>query len=390
MSPTAAGCNYQWDIAWTLFLLAKDNLRRHVYAAELKRAKVAAEEADAAKSRFLANMSHEVRTPMNGVLQILEMVGEHVGPEDRALIDKGRNPGQALLRILNSILDHSQLSHGAAVINPTAIDVSDVCRIAIDLHTAAAMAKGIELRSRLDLPASGASQVMVDEVKLFEIVNNLVSNALKFTQSGYVELVVLPSPPRFPDAVLNIQVSDSGPGISRSDKDKMFVPFFQIDTGSDRKTDGIGLGLSIVKNTSLAIVGPDRCRKHAGRGQRVSCQPAGQAGRRGLVSIHVLGAGEWGLEARLPYALFDRPNLPGDVCFSSMTTSSMRCSRCAFWKHSASTSRSPRTALSPSTLSAARVSTSSSWTARCRCSTATWPRNKSASSKPAPAPVARR
>ncbi|MEO8523823.1 MAG: ATP-binding protein [Caldimonas sp.] len=243
---------------WGLFLLAKENLRRNKYAAELERAKSAAEEADAAKSRFLANMSHEVRTPMNGVLQILEMVSEHVGPEDRALIDKGRNSGQALLRILNSILDFAKLSHGAAIVNPTAIDISDVCRIAIDLHTAAAAAKGIELRSRLDLPAGGESQVMVDEVKLFEIVNNLLSNALKFTQFGYVELVVhlsLSSPSQFPDAVLNIEVSDSGPGISQSDKEKVFVPFFQIDASSNRKTGGIGLGLSIVKDLVSVLSG---------------------------------------------------------------------------------------------------------------------------------------
>jgi two-component system, sensor histidine kinase len=171
---------------------------------------------------------------------------------------QGRNSGQALLRILNSLLDYSQLSQGAAIDNPTAIDVSDVCRIAIDLHTAAATAKGIELRSRLDLPASGDSQVMVDEVKLFEIVNNLVSNALKFTQSGYVELVVhlsLSTPSQFPDAVLNIQVSDSGPGISQSDSEKVFVPFFQIDAGSDRKTGGIGLGLSIVKELVSVLSG---------------------------------------------------------------------------------------------------------------------------------------
>ena len=243
---------------WTLFVIAKDNLRRNIYAAELERAKLAAENADAAKSRFLANMSHEVRTPMNGVLQILDMVGEHVGPDDRALIDKGRNSGQALLRILNSILDYAQLSHGAAVVNPTAIDVPDVCRIAIDLHTAAATAKGIDLRLRLDLPASGESQVMVDEVKLFEIVNNLVSNALKFTQAGFVELAVhlsLASPSQFPDAVLNIQVSDSGPGISQSDRDKVFVPFFQVDDGSDRRTGGIGLGLSIVKDLVSVLSG---------------------------------------------------------------------------------------------------------------------------------------
>ena len=253
----------------SLFILAKDNLRRNIYAAELERAKLAAEEADAAKSRFLANMSHEVRTPMNGVLQILEMVGEHAGPDDRALIDKGRKAGQALLRIMNSILDYAKLSHGAASLNPTAIDVSEVCQIAIDLHIAAATAKGIELRSRLDLPASGESQVLIDEVKLFEIVNNLVSNALKFTRAGFVELGVhlsLASPSQFPDATLNIRVSDSGPGISQSDQDKVFVPFFQVDGGPDRSAGGIGLGLSIVKDLVAALSGEIRVESTPGVG----------------------------------------------------------------------------------------------------------------------------
>ncbi|MEP7301350.1 MAG: response regulator [Caldimonas sp.] len=243
---------------WSLFLLAKENLRRNVYAAELERAKAVAEEADAAKSRFLANMSHEIRTPMNGVLQILEMVGEHAGPDDRLLIDKGRKAGQALLRILNGILDYAQLSHGAATVNPTAIDISEVCRIAIDLHTAAAAAKGIELRSRLDLPDSGESRVLVDEVKLFEIVNNLVSNALKFTRAGFVELGVHltpATPSQLPRAVLHIQVSDSGPGISQADRDKVFVAFFQVDSGPNRRSGGIGLGLSIVKDLVDALSG---------------------------------------------------------------------------------------------------------------------------------------
>ena len=243
---------------WSLFLMAKENLRRNIYAAELERAKHAAEEADAAKSRFLANMSHEVRTPMNGVLQILELVGQHAGPDDRALTEKGRKAGQALLRILNSILDYAKLSHGTTALNPTAIDVSEVCRVAIDLHSAAAATKGIELRSRLDLPATGESQVLVDEVKLFEIVNNLVANALKFTRAGFVELGVhlsLSSPSQFPKATMHIQVSDSGPGIAQGDLDKVFVPFFQVDGGPDRRAGGIGLGLSIVKDLVTALSG---------------------------------------------------------------------------------------------------------------------------------------
>ena len=254
---------------WSLFLMAKENLRRNIYAAELERAKLAAEEADAAKSRFLANMSHEVRTPMNGVLQILELVGEHAGPEDRALTDKGRKAGQALLRILNSILDYAKLSHGATTLNPTAIDVSEVCRVAIDLHSAAAATKGIELRSRLDLPATGESQVLVDEVKLFEIVNNLVANALKFTRAGFVELGVhlsLSSPSQFPKATLHIQVSDSGPGIAQGDLDKVFVPFFQVDGGPDRRAGGIGLGLSIVKDLVTALSGEIRVESTPGIG----------------------------------------------------------------------------------------------------------------------------
>jgi signal transduction histidine kinase/CheY-like chemotaxis protein len=242
---------------WNLFILAKDNLRRNIYAAELERAKQVAEDADAAKSRFLANMSHEIRTPMNGVLQILDVVGQKSEPDDRALIEKGRKAGQALLRILNSILDYSKLAHGTTL-HPTAIEVAEVCRIAIDLHTAAASTKGIELRSRLDLPATGESRVLVDEVKLFEIVNNLVSNALKFTREGFVELGVhlsLSPVKEYPDAVLNLDVRDTGPGIAQGDLDKVFVAFYQVDGGPDRRAGGIGLGLSIVKDLVAALSG---------------------------------------------------------------------------------------------------------------------------------------
>lgn len=254
---------------WSLFVMAKENLRRNVFAAELERAKRAAEEADAAKSRFLANMSHEVRTPMNGVLQILEVVGQKAGPDDQALVEKGRKAGQALLRILNSILDYSKLAHGATAIHATPIEVSEVCRIAIDLHTAAAATKGIELRSRLDLPATGESRVLVDEVKLFEIVNNLVSNALKFTRDGFVELGVhlSLSPTReYPQAVLNIDVRDTGPGIARDDLDKVFVAFFQVDSGPDRRAGGIGLGLSIVKDLVTALSGQIHVESTPGAG----------------------------------------------------------------------------------------------------------------------------
>jgi signal transduction histidine kinase/ActR/RegA family two-component response regulator len=251
-----------------LFVLAKENLQHNRYAQELERAKLKAEDADAAKSRFLAHMSHEIRTPMNGVLQILEVVRGHVDAQDRALIDKGKNAGQALLRVLNGILDYAKLSHGAVMLNETRVDVADVCRTAVELHTPTAAAKAMNLLSRLDLPPEGYSTVMVDEVKLFEIVNNLISNALKFTTHGFVELRVqlqMPGDLQFPEAVLDLCVEDSGRGIAASDLDKVFLPFFQR---SSTQTDagGTGLGLSIVKELVDKMGGKIAVTSEEGRG----------------------------------------------------------------------------------------------------------------------------
>jgi signal transduction histidine kinase/ActR/RegA family two-component response regulator len=254
---------------WDLFLLAKENLRRNTYAKELEQAKAAAEEADNAKARFLANMSHEVRTPMNGVLQILEVVGRHVNEEDRALIDKGRRAGNALLRILNSILDYSKTAHAGADVNVSSVDIGNICRTVADLHTAAAAAKGIDLRSRLDLPPTGESFVLVDEVKVFEIVNNLVSNALKFTSSGFVELVVglsIRDTSALPGSTLNIRVSDSGHGISNDELEKIFLPFYQRKRAGDGASHGTGLGLSIVKQIVQALGGDVQVQSEVGRG----------------------------------------------------------------------------------------------------------------------------
>ncbi len=252
----------------SLFLMAKEREHRIRHAADLEIAKRTAEEADAAKARFLAHMSHEIRTPMNGVLQTLEVVGRHVDDADRRLIDKARSAGQALLRILNSILDYSKLAQGHQRARDDLVDIADVCRTVVDLHAASATSKGIDLRSRLDLPPDGQSQVIVDEVKLFEVVNNLVANALKFTIDGYVELTVeLQTSDTGPvrRARLTISVRDSGPGIPAADRENVFLPFYQRGDAAQR-AGGTGLGLSIVRQLVDVMGGRIAIRDHEGPG----------------------------------------------------------------------------------------------------------------------------
>ena len=133
--------------------------------------------------------------------------------------------------------------------------------------------QGNDLRSRLDLPSTGDSFVFVDEVKLFEIINNLVSNALKFTPRGIVELVVglsVPSASALPLATLDIRVSDSGHGIAENELDKVFLPFYQRNHAGDSTSRGTGLGLSIVKQLVQAWAAKYKCRVRLAKAARSS------------------------------------------------------------------------------------------------------------------------
>ena len=240
-----------------LFILARKNLETNIYAKELEHAKKLAEDANAAKTQFLANMSHEIRTPMNGVLQILDIVDAHAAAADRQLIDKGRRAGKALLRILNGVLDYTKLSQRHTPVSLSVVSVPDICATVVELHEPAAVSKGIEFSARLDIVPFG-NEVHLDEVKAFEIINNLVSNAIKFTAAGRVELRVQlerASDEGYPSAVLQIVVADTGSGIPPEEKEKIFLPFYQVDRAASRKTGGTGLGLSIVKELVSVLGG---------------------------------------------------------------------------------------------------------------------------------------
>ena len=223
--------------------------KQNIYAAELELAKATAEEASNIKDRFLANMSHEVRTPMSGILQTLDVLYQDKDAKHRDLIDKGRRAGDALMHILTRILDYTKLAHHADVVNRSAVHLPTLCGRVIDLFSAAAATKGIDLVTKFDL-AEASVNLDVDEVKLYEVLNNLLSNALKFTSSGFVELkvcVVAPNDQDLDSIELIVEVRDTGPGIAPEDQSKVFLPFVQLDSSSSRRIGGTGLGLSIVK-----------------------------------------------------------------------------------------------------------------------------------------------
>ena len=233
------GENREWD----LFILAKENFNNS--------------EGNKTKMRFLANMSHEVRTPVVGLLQIMEIVSAKATLADQRLIFSAKASANALLNILDGILDYSALNtaEGTQVVKgPT--NLTALCRTATSLHTAALSVKGLEFRVRMDLGPTDA-RVLSDEVMLFEILNNLISNSIKFTEQGSLLLNVelRPALTPHPDAVFAIELSDTGIGISDENLVRIFTPFYQVDTSMSRKVGGTGLGLSIVKSLVDALGG---------------------------------------------------------------------------------------------------------------------------------------
>ena len=265
-----------------LFVLSKENLRRNIYTKELEAAKLAAEQADLAKSRFLANMSHEIRTPMNGITQILELVEQLVPEKHKTLVEMGRNASKALLSVLNGILDYSKLSSGKNTVNLSPISLRSTIQTVVDLYSATASAKGLKLTTELRLDPN-SDCIATDEVKLMEILNNLVCNAIKFTERGFVEIGVnvQPIPGEADRREVSIWVADTGIGISEENQKKIFTPFFQVNDGANRKQGGTGLGLAITHELVTMLGGALEVKSTEGLGTRLLVKWTAELGARG-------------------------------------------------------------------------------------------------------------
>ncbi|MDE3084939.1 MAG: response regulator, partial [Verrucomicrobiota bacterium] len=226
--------------------LQQEIARRVQIETDLQRAKEAAESADRAKSAFLANMSHEVRTPMNGVIGMANLLlSSPLTAEQRDLADTLCQSGETLLAIINDILDFSKIEAGRLTLETIEFDLTEHLELALDLHADVAARKGLELV--MDIDPAMPRFVRGDPVRIRQVVLNLIGNAVKFTHKGEVVAHILLLQKLAGRVSIRFEVSDTGIGISEEVQSNLFQPFMQADSSTTRKYGGTGLGLAICK-----------------------------------------------------------------------------------------------------------------------------------------------
>lgn len=235
----------------------------------LKLAKERAEEANVSKSQFLANMSHEIRTPMNGIigfLSLLEMT--NLSKEQEDFVKTIKDSTELLLKIINDILDISKIEAGVMKVEQKEFNLSKTIESVMTSFSFLAKSKKIEINAIIQ---KNIPQIVVgDYVRLKQVLNNLLSNALKFTNEGAISLKVELLHETKAQYCFRFDIEDTGKGMERNFIDKIFNPFTQEDCSYTRNYGGTGLGLAICKNIIELMGGNIKVKSIKGKGTVVT------------------------------------------------------------------------------------------------------------------------
>ncbi|MFN8356768.1 MAG: PAS domain S-box protein [Spirosomataceae bacterium] len=245
--------------------IARDISDLRKYSEELIKAKDEAEHSLKVKERFLANMSHEIRTPMNGVIGMIDLLSEtQLSSDQRNYVMTIKKSSETLLNILNDILDLSKIEAGKMVLHEAPLSLQDWLDKLIALFSQAAHHKGNKLYYTIE--EGVPSYIIADETRLLQILSNLTSNAIKFTEHGSIHVNVTKLWTKGRYHKVKVAVQDTGVGISEDNLMQLFNAFVQVDSSFTKSAGGTGLGLAISKQLAHLMKGETGVESKVGEG----------------------------------------------------------------------------------------------------------------------------